>query len=136
MPQYPLAYTDYPRCSRPPQRVQVERTEEKGSDVNLATLLLYDASVNDYNRAIVISNDSDLKLVIDIVVNKLRKDVIVVNPNTTNKVKKYKGCRISRDLKNVATSYISSINTSVLASSQFPPIITDSQGTFRKPPSW
>ena len=40
----------------------VIRTEEKGSDVNLATRLLLDAFANDCDVALVISNDSDLVL--------------------------------------------------------------------------
>ena len=40
--------------------IEVIKTEEKGSDVNLATHLLYDGFRNDYDIAVVISNDSDL----------------------------------------------------------------------------
>ena len=43
-----------------PDFVQVHKSEEKGSDVNLATNLLVDAFDCDYEVAIVISNDSDL----------------------------------------------------------------------------
>ena len=39
---------------------QVDRTEEKGSDVNLASYLLFDAFDQDFETALVISNDSDL----------------------------------------------------------------------------
>lgn len=136
MPQYPLAYTNYPRFDKPPQRVQVQRTEEKGSDVNLATLLLYDCFINDFDEAVVISNDSDLALPIEIVTTELRKNVMVINPNTTEKVKKYKNCRISGDLKRVATSCIHSINTKILADSQFSLTLIDSKGTFSKPTTW
>ena len=136
MPQYPLAYPNYPILNKPPQRVQVQRTEEKGSDVNLATHLLYDCFINDFDKAVVISNDSDLALSIEIVTTELRKNVVVINPNTTEKVKKYKNCRISRDLKRVATRCIYSINLKVLASSQFPLTLTDSEGSFNKPRAW
>jgi len=136
MPQYPLAYPNYPILNKPPQQVQVQRTEEKGSDVNLATHLLYDCFINDFDKAVVISNDSDLALSIEIVTTELRKNVVVINPNTTEKVKKYKNCRISRDLKRVATRCIYSINLKVLASSQFPLTLTDSEGSFNKPRAW
>jgi uncharacterized LabA/DUF88 family protein len=43
-----------------PKTVEVVKTEEKGSDVNLATHLLYDGFKNDYEVAVVVSNDSDL----------------------------------------------------------------------------
>jgi hypothetical protein len=40
--------------------VEVLKTEEKGSDVNLATYLLIDAFRHDSDIAVVVSNDSDL----------------------------------------------------------------------------
>ncbi|MSQ52041.1 MAG: NYN domain-containing protein [Betaproteobacteria bacterium] len=40
--------------------VRVLKTEEKGSDVNLAVHLLNDAWLNVYDCAVIISNDSDL----------------------------------------------------------------------------
>ena len=39
---------------------QVIKTEEKGSDVNLAVHLLNDAWLNEYDCAVIASNDSDL----------------------------------------------------------------------------
>lgn len=44
----------------PPATVEVWKTEEKGSDVNLALHLLNDAWQDAYDCAVVISNDSDL----------------------------------------------------------------------------
>jgi len=41
---------------------KVMKTEEKGSDVNIATHLLVDGFRNDYELAVVVSNDSDLLL--------------------------------------------------------------------------
>jgi hypothetical protein len=40
----------------------VQKREEKGSDVNVATHLLYDVLTRDVDAAIVVSNDSDLAL--------------------------------------------------------------------------
>lgn len=40
--------------------VRVIKTEEKGSDVNLATHLLHDAHMGRFEVAVVVSNDSDL----------------------------------------------------------------------------
>ena len=42
-----------------PKTVEVIKTEEKGSDVNLATYLLVDAFRRDAEAFVVISNDSD-----------------------------------------------------------------------------
>lgn len=43
-----------------PRVVEVHKTEEKGSDVNLATFLLVDGFDQLYDEAVVISNDGDL----------------------------------------------------------------------------
>lgn len=45
----------------PPNTVEVMKTEEKGSDVNLAVHLLNDAWLNEYDCAVVVSNDSDIE---------------------------------------------------------------------------
>jgi len=135
MPQFPLAYIK-DNYSRNPQKVQVERTEEKGSDVNLAALLIYDNCTSDNDESVVISNDSDLTLAIELVTRDLGKEVIVVNPNRTRRAIKYKGCRMQNDLKRVATRSVLSINEVVLAKSMFPDILEDSKGNFHKPDKW
>ncbi|MCI0439283.1 MAG: NYN domain-containing protein [Chloroflexi bacterium] len=125
IPIHPLSYPD---PTKPPQAIQVLRTEEKGSDVNLATMLLVDCFDNDFDEAVVVSNDSDLKLPIEIVVTKFNKPAGVINPHP-------KG-RISGDLIKVASFHLRTINRKVLADSQFPRIMTDAQGPFTKPASW
>jgi hypothetical protein len=44
----------------PPPTVRVWKTEEKGSDVNLASYLVRDAFTARFEQALVLSNDSDL----------------------------------------------------------------------------
>ena len=105
--------------------VEVFRTEEKGSDVNLATHLLHDAYRNLFDCAIVVSGDSDLLEPIRIVMNELKKPVGVLNPQK-------KVCRVL--MKN-ATFY-RPLRQSALARSQFPATMSDAQGTFTKPKSW
>ena len=53
-----------PLVSDPTKMVQVHDTEEKGSDVNLATCLLTDYFLErqEYDAAVVVSNDSDLAM--------------------------------------------------------------------------
>ena len=63
-PIYPLVYTN---PDEPPERVRILKTEEKRSDVNLATMLLIDCFDDDFDEAVVISNDSDLTLPIEYV---------------------------------------------------------------------
>jgi len=136
MPQYPLAYVnnDY---SKSPQKVQVEKAEEKGSDVNLAGYLVYDNCIGEADDSVVISNDSDLAQVIELVTGRLHRTVITVNPNrTANMRKDPKHCGMHKELQRVSTQSILSINEKLLASSQFPSILTDAMGTFSKPSSW
>ena len=54
---------------------QVDRTEEKGSDVNLASYLLFDAFDGDFDTALVMSNDTDLVFPVSEV--RQRFDVVV-----------------------------------------------------------
>lgn len=65
-------------CER--NTVKVLRTEEKGSDVNLAVSLVRDAFMGEFELAVVISNDSDMQSAINIVTDVLGLPVIVVNP--------------------------------------------------------
>ena len=106
--------------------VEVIKTEEKGSDVNIATHLLYDGVKNAYGVAILISNDSDLVEPINIVKKDLHMAVIVLNPNLVYP---------SQELKKSAT-FVKDIRQGVLAASQFPNTMQDKNGTFTKPASW
>lgn len=105
--------------------VLVRKTEEKGSDVNLATLLLKEGFQDLYDVAVVISNDSDLVLPIQVVRSELGKKVGVYSP--------YK--RASFYLSKAADFY-RPIRAGVMKASQFPEVLTDAGGAFRKPPSW
>jgi len=135
MPQFPLAYVN--GVNNPPNKVQVERAEEKGSDVNLAAYLVYDNCMEEADESIVISNDSDLTNAIEIVTRHLGRPVTVVNPNRTNRVRSHpRQCSLQQDLRRVSTRFVRSINNSVLVSAQFPTTMTDAQGAFTKPPTW
>jgi len=129
LPIFPLIYPD---PTRPPELVKVLRTEEKGSDVNLATYLLIDCFDNDFDEAVVISNDSDLLLPIEMVTNKLGKIVVVINPNSD----RHRARIVNRDLKRASSLYIRMINKKMLANCQFSDTLADSQGTFHKPSTW
>lgn len=59
--------------------VEVIKTEEKGSDVNLAVHLVNDACESAFDVALVVSNDSDLAEAIRIAKSK-QKPVGVANP--------------------------------------------------------
>lgn len=114
-----------PVANPPPQTMEVIKTEEKGSDVNLATMLLVDAFRQDFEVAAVISGDSDLQLPIAIVKNELKLPVgVLASPR-----------RRSRVLQTTATFY-RPIRDGVLRASQFPPTMADQHGTITKPAGW
>ena len=56
--------------------IEVFRTEEKGSDVNLAVHLVNDVHQNTFDCAVVISNDSDLAKAMRIVKDEYRKSQV------------------------------------------------------------
>jgi uncharacterized LabA/DUF88 family protein len=105
--------------------VDVIKTEEKGSDVNLATHLLCDGYEKAYDVAVVITNDSDLVTPVRMVRERLKKTIGVVNPH----------CHPSQELLAHA-SFFKSIRKTALASSQFPDAMKDAHGAFHKPASW
>jgi uncharacterized LabA/DUF88 family protein len=108
-----------------PRFAEVVRTEEKGSDVNLATYLILDGCDGLYELALVISNDSDLK---DAVAQASTRfaPVWVVNPNV----------RFSNALKNAAARYIP-IPAATLAAAQFPDVVTLPNGAqIHRPGTW
>jgi len=104
---------------------KVIKTEEKGSDVNLATHLLHDAYQDDFEAAVVVSNDSDLLAPIEITKTELGKVVGVLNPQK----------HPSKVLMATAT-FMKQIRPGVLARSLFPPTLTDTRGVFSKPAIW
>ena len=108
-----------------PATVSVIKTEEKGSDVNLASHLLLHAFRKECEAAFVISNDSDLLEPIRIVRNEFGLRVGVASPHK----------RPSQVLMKEA-SFFRSIRVGALRASQFPQTLTDANGTFTKPTSW
>lgn len=115
------------KADNPKEFVKVIKTEEKGSDVNLASQLLADAFRDKFDTALIISNDSDLVKPILIVKEELKKVVGIVNPQAE--------FRFAAELLKIA-SFKRVIRESVLQICQFPPTLTDSKGTFHKPESW
>ncbi len=110
---------------QPQKFVKVIKTEEKGSDVNLATQLLHDAHMNRFDVAVVVSNDSDLLGPIKIVRNELHKKVGVLNPQ------KHPSRAILPHI-----DFIKQIRAGALQAALFPDHLTDRHGTFFKPPDW
>ena len=108
-----------------PRTVEILDTEEKGSDVNLASYLLLDGFEGEYEMAVVISNDSDLELPIRMTRTKLGKEVGVFDPSR----------RRSFELHSAASWY-RPLREGPQRASQFPDTLRDAQGPITKPAGW
>ena len=108
-----------------PRVVEVLDTEEKGSDVNLASHLLLDGFEDEYELAVVVSNDSDLQLPITMVRDRLGKRIGVLDPSS----------RRSFELHNAASWY-RPLHQGPLGASLFPDTLSDDRGPITKPAGW
>jgi len=121
------------RLARPPKKGSANRlvwnTEEKGSDVNLASYLLIDGFRARYDIAVVISNDSDLKTPVEFVRGDLDVPVGVLNPHAN------RSWALS-PRKLPSGSFYKPIRPAALTASQFPETLTDADGTIRRPKAW
>lgn len=107
------------------QTTTVLKTEEKGSDVNLAVDLLYDGVRGLYDCAVIISNDSDLVAPLKIIRNDLNKIVGWVNPHTQPSLE------LSRN-----TDFHKRISESLLRNCQLPQSIQIGRTLITKPVNW
>jgi uncharacterized LabA/DUF88 family protein len=98
--------------------------EEKGTDVNLATQLLIDLYEDEFDTALVISNDTDYKMAIN-QVRKKGKKIFVVNTRLNMEP--------DVELKMVSTKSTRKITEAMLVASQFPEVVSDK---IRKPKRW
>lgn len=106
--------------------VKVIRTEEKGSDVNLAAHLIHDAYQKNFEAAVLVTNDSDLQEPIRIVREELGLEVGILNPHRHT---------ASRVLARYA-SFMKQIREGPLRKSQFSVTLKDKKGEFHKPDLW
>ncbi|WP_419940376.1 NYN domain-containing protein [Candidatus Palauibacter sp.] len=103
---------------------EVIRTEEKGSDVNLAVHLLNDGWLDAYDCAVVVTNDSDIAEAMRLVRKQLSKQIGLVTPGTK---------RPSRQLMEHA-NFSTRIRPNALQCSQLPDPIPGTR--IRKPALW
>lgn len=113
----------------PPDRgartVEVLKTEEKGSDVNLATYLLLDAFRGNCDTAVVVSNDSDLAEPVRVAQAEAGVRVGIINPHSA----KYRSRRLQG-------TFFKQLRPNVLGQCQLPSTLHDDEGAITKPPSW
>lgn len=122
MPLHPYQFD----ASGLPQTAKVKKTEEKGSDVNLASHLLLDAFQDRADLYMVLSNDSDLVEPLRILKNDLGKTAGIIFPTD----------RPSKELIGTKVEVIRMVREGVLASSQYAEILQDKKGKVTKPSTW
>lgn len=106
----------------------VLKTEEKGSDVNLAVHLVNDAWLDAYDCAVIVSNDSDLAEAMRLVrLEHPTKRLGLVFPRRET------GGHPSRELSQHA-HFVLRLGERVLAAAQLPAVIPGT--TIHKPPAW
>jgi NYN domain len=110
-----------------PKTVEIIKTEEKGSDVALATYyLMLDACRGDCETAVVVTNDSDLREPLRLARDELGLTTGVINPHAAR--------RRSRALP---ATFFKQLRPGVLAASQLPAEIIDQRGhRIVRPASW
>lgn len=103
----------------------VFKTEEKGSDVNLASHLLRDAYAGDCDCAVVVSNDSDLLTPLRMAKADASLVLGLIPPRSNGSV----------ELKRTA-DFQKTIRAHHLINAQFPHSFQDAVGTITKPSDW
>ncbi len=113
--------------------VRVLKTEEKGSDVNLATALLLDGLDGLYESAVVISDDSDLEAPIR-EANQRFGPVHVVSPRGASSTPT--GPKAPYVMSHTGSSW-RPLESRLLFAAQLPsPLTLPSGRTVHRPPSW
>lgn len=123
----PLHPTEYDESGKPVQ-VKVKKTEEKGSDVALASRLLIDAMRGECDVYVVCTNDSDLVMPLRLVQEELGRQIGLVSPMQPK--------RASNELKQTEPSWHRHITPADLAACQMPDELRDATGLIRRPEKW
>ncbi len=111
-----------------PNVVEIFEWEEKKTDVNLATEMIFDVFSGACDQIAVITNDSDLSGCLQRIRDDLHTNVVVVNPS--------RKVRTPRDLYQSANR-VFRLREYHLERSQLPDGVRDAQGRMiRKPASW
>lgn len=122
------ALMPYAKPSGGPLFAEVVKTDEKGSDVNLACYLLLDGFRKQFDVAIVVTNDSDLAEPVRMVRQELGLRAEVLCPNLTGGKRSWALTQAADDTRLMRESYVKY--------SQFPNELRDGEGEFSKPLVW
>ena len=119
----------YSRESTPkrPKYAEVLKTEEKGSDVNIATDMMDDGCQGLYDIAVLVTNDSDLERPVHKIHERYNATVGIINPNLER--------HASKALARPA-SFVKPLRKWHLEKCQFPNVIRIGEKRISKPHAW
>ena len=111
----------------------IDKWEEKKSDVNIASYIVYDCCRENIDCIVLLSNDTDLTTPLEIVKYKLKKKIVIITP--TQRVESL-GDPILPRKSHVELRKLSQVSLSIeeqhLKSSQFPNVVNG----ISKPKKW
>ncbi|MFT7767028.1 NYN domain-containing protein [Clavibacter tessellarius] len=122
MPVHPVRFDDRGELVK----VNVRKTEEKGSDVNLAAHMLVDAFRGASDVCFLLSNDSDFTDAFRLVRDEAGAEIGLISPTD----------RPSASLLAVGPAHIRKIRRGALERSQFPDALYDADGQVHRPGAW
>ena len=103
----------------------ISKWEEKESDVNIATHIVADAFKDEFDCAVLVSNDTDLKTPLRYIKENLKKSVGIISPRRNIHIELMKASHFQKRISN-----------KVLEQCQFPEKMKDDKGEFFCPPKW
>ena len=109
-----------------PVMVKVQKLEEKGTDVSIASHMVLDAAQSRSSMVVLISSDGDFAPTIQLIGERLTVATGLISPSQ----------HITHPLKIANPSLTKVIRIDALKSSQMPDFMEDSIGTIRRPESW
>lgn len=108
-------------------KVKVRKTEEKGSDVNLASYMIFDACRDDADTFVLVSNDSDFAAMLSLLTIELKKQWGLFSPVE----------RPNSKLLELDPLFIKQIRRGAMMASQLPDEIeSETHGRLRRPDTW
>lgn len=109
-----------------PVKAKVIKIEEKGSDVALASHMVFDAAKNPADLHALVSSDSDFEPTLKLLRYQLGVATALLSPIETP----------SRSLLSTDPLITKVIRRELLVNSQFPAEMNDTVGRFVRPPQW
>ncbi|MGN7189051.1 NYN domain-containing protein [Microbacterium enclense] len=109
-------------------RVAVRKTEEKGSDVNLAVRMLVDAHRRQADLYCMLTNDSDQVTTVRTLQEEVGVDVGWISPMPT--------LRQSKALQRTEPFFVACVTPEALLSNQLPDTVAHGRQTLRRPATW